>query len=1054
MLPIQITLEGFMSYRERVAFDFAGASLWMLCGDNGAGKSTVFDAMRWALFARHRGGAQGQEALIHHGASRLRVAFDLGLGEEKFRLLRTLSRGGRSTWQIEKLGENGPEKVPETDMRDGYEKWLREHIGLSDETFCAAMYLAQGRGDAILSARPEERHEMLAEIVDLSQFEALYERAKTRASELESEARAARLQWENAPDAAATEIADLESQQAEIQQQNERENTELEQLTAWKPWAAQWQALENERLKNRTESQNAEKLLGNAPQIERDYARDQTLQKLLPPLFSFCLHRERAAENARQKFVTAEALEIADEQVRAAELRVERSKNQQSTLESERRALESAQLEILARQNKIAPQLAAARQIETWRTEISALEAEIEAFPSALEAEISLLKQRIETAEQTALGAAILARFAREKATWRAAVVDEEIAKNRLLEIENVLPAAKLALESAQNAVRRAEESQTVAVEESASAQTRWADARAAIERFETVKGEVNCEFCGQKLTPQHAQRETARLEKALHIAQTSRDNANDQREQNAVVHGKALQELDAAHQNFRNLENEAHIGETSRQTAQNAREIAFENAACTLAELSPTFAARFDGIEALSGDPTRVLQALQSDFASPATLELLHRESADREVWRTQLQHLERQQTQQKELEARLLDRKNQLAPLELQFAPAILRQLRAEADALSLALEKAHPQLAAIEATLRAAQTEAQAAQRELEMARAEIARLDALAAGLAAAEIEIEAGLRAQIALAPDVLGSFVESDVDSLRAELETAKREKTALESSGLEARYEALRRAQTRARELESEATRIEKSLQLVPAGARRAPGELETEIEELRGRIEIGAARESELRLQIGQLQSARETKIRLEESLLKAQNSARQHKTLADLLGPHQLQRFLLREAENGIVDEANAVLDRISGGSLRLELRADDDEIAGARKSAPKVLDVAVFGSDGTAGMLPAFLSGSQRFRVAVALALGIGRYATRGGGTRLESVIIDEGFGSLDKIGRGEMIDELKALGDDLKRVILVSHQEEFAEAFSHRYLIEKEGGVSRARLLLS
>ncbi|HEX9996066.1 MAG TPA: hypothetical protein VGB45_02910, partial [Abditibacterium sp.] len=129
-------------------------------------------------------------------------------------------------------------------------------------------------------------------------------------------------------------------------------------------------------------------------------------------------------------------------------------------------------------------------------------------------------------------------------------------------------------------------------------------------------------------------------------------------------------------------------------------------------------------------------------------------------------------------------------------------------------------------------------------------------------------------------------------------------------------------------------------------------------------------------------------------------------------------------------------------------------DDDEIAGARKSAPKVLDVAVFGSDGTAGMLPAFLSGSQRFRVAVALALGIGRYATRGGGTRLESVIIDEGFGSLDKIGRGEMIDELKALGDDLKRVILVSHQEEFAEAFSHRYLIEKEGGVSRARLLLS
>ena len=77
---------------------------------------------------------------------------------------------------------------------------------------------------------------------------------------------------------------------------------------------------------------------------------------------------------------------------------------------------------------------------------------------------------------------------------------------------------------------------------------------------------------------------------------------------------------------------------------------------------------------------------------------------------------------------------------------------------------------------------------------------------------------------------------------------------------------------------------------------------------------------------------------------------------------------------------------------------------------------------------------FLSGSQRFRVAVSLALGIGQYASRRH-RPIESVIIDEGFGCLDRQGRQAMIDELQRLRQFLRRIILVSHQEEFAEAFS-------------------
>jgi DNA repair exonuclease SbcCD ATPase subunit len=153
------------------------------------------------------------------------------------------------------------------------------------------------------------------------------------------------------------------------------------------------------------------------------------------------------------------------------------------------------------------------------------------------------------------------------------------------------------------------------------------------------------------------------------------------------------------------------------------------------------------------------------------------------------------------------------------------------------------------------------------------------------------------------------------------------------------------------------------------------------------------------------------------------------------------------LLRQAEALIVANANPVLDRISSGMLRLDLR--EHTSSGV---SPKALDLVAYNAaTGTAPLRVASLSGSQRFRVAVSLALGIGQYASAGS-HRVESVIIDEGFGSLDKEGRYEMIDELHALRDMLRCVILVSHQEEFASAFNNSYTVQIVDGSSTVHLL--
>src|SRR5262245_49108025 len=164
--------------------------------------------------------------------------------------------------------------------------------------------------------------------------------------------------------------------------------------------------------------------------------------------------------------------------------------------------------------------------------------------------------------------------------------------------------------------------------------------------------------------------------------------------------------------------------------------------------------------------------------------------------------------------------------------------------------------------------------------------------------------------------------------------------------------------------------------------------------------------------------------------------------YKKLAELLGRERLQRHLVRRAERQVIDYANAVLDRLSGGQLYLQLREDDSE--------NQALQLEVYNRLTASDPIHvAFLSGSQKFRVAVALALGLGQYASRQH-RPIESVIIDEGFGCLDRHGRQVMIQELQNLRGQLRCILLVSHQEEFAEAFSDGYLFELDAGATRVR----
>ena len=210
-------------------------------------------------------------------------------------------------------------------------------------------------------------------------------------------------------------------------------------------------------------------------------------------------------------------------------------------------------------------------------------------------------------------------------------------------------------------------------------------------------------------------------------------------------------------------------------------------------------------------------------------------------------------------------------------------------------------------------------------------------------------------------------------------------------------------------------------------------------------------------MRLELEKKKHQRRQHQKLKQQLDKISLQAGLYKDLSTLLGRDKLQRYLLRQAELGIVENANRVLDRISSGTIRLSLRQEYQDADGGQEKAldlvahnSSLIDQA--GSNTSNTPIPvSLLSGSQRFRVSVALALGIGQYTSKHK-RNLDTVIIDEGFGSLDETGRRELVDEVQNLTGLLDRIILVTHQEEIARAFPNGYRIRLEDESSKVSLI--
>lgn len=182
MLPLQIELRNFLAYRAPPPISFAGIGLACLTGRNGVGKSSLLDAMTWALWGRAR--ARRDEDLIHLGQADMSVALDFEQEGLRYRVQRRRSRtgtGSRGALDLWVMGDLGLRSINENSMRRTQAK-INETLRLDYETFVHSAFLQQGRADAFTLKTAAERKRILSEILGLDQWANYQTTAKTRLS--------------------------------------------------------------------------------------------------------------------------------------------------------------------------------------------------------------------------------------------------------------------------------------------------------------------------------------------------------------------------------------------------------------------------------------------------------------------------------------------------------------------------------------------------------------------------------------------------------------------------------------------------------------------------------------------------------------------------------------------------------------------------------------------------------------------------------------------------------------------------------------------------------
>ena len=1020
MLLHSVKLQGFLAHHGRevdgetkpLELDFRESGLWLMHGANGSGKSSVFDAITFALWDEARGSKRLQ--LVNDKCDIAHVEVEFGIGDQQFLVKRRITLNGardshrswsevsrwnaaKNNWQIEAGVGNSI---------GGVKTWANQTLQISYDNFASAVILKQGEADRFLAAPPAERKDRLMELLDLDVYKKLSGAANAQRTSwagirATKEQRLADCREVGKAELEAARLAASEAKTRATEAASRLEFAKTALADAETAASLQAQIAAKERLQAADAA-----ILADETAIETAAAELETLTAILPSLRALSSARSGVARAQSEADRATRAAHDARAQLEALQAPLssnrDHQRDAQAALGNARQALSDAE----ARHQTAQDELKMLLQIEALEAKIEQTESELEPHRAVLADAATIEARRERIARLMDAG-----RLVKAVANARAKLDNAERERKQREQARDELAA------SAQTAQQNATRAQQLADEigahvEAAREAKREVESELSVRRGilktrRSLGDAVECPTCGTHLTNDEICRRLRQDEAQLADEIERLEARQKQRE------GELESALDEQKRRHTEAKTVAHRASELRAQLAGAR--------------SAHESAHKVGADCRDEWQTRRVEA--AEFAD-TDLETLKNEALElgKETIEAEWNALQAARAVEIRCQTRLENYREQLQNLP-DWDENKRASVRDLVEPIAETWARAGRECAAAEAAFSRAETALEGAlENERAAHNAGVRAADECARRVADSR-DASAALAHQTAQLPQVWRAHEAAQTDAALKQLE---RHATDLQPQA--ARRAELNAARERRASLSGAIETLRAQLADVPAAHRVAVAVAQNAFDEARTLLAELSARVATLAEALDELVRARDHYERCRRERDEAEIEAAHYAELARAFGRDGLQAKIVRGAQDDLKRLSNGILGRLSNGQWQLDLRGENDselEIVArdeARGGIERTFDC---------------LSGGERFRVAISLAIAVGQMAR--GGAPMHTLVIDEGFGALDEENRALMVENLRHLSQHELcggRIIVVSHQEDVCETFGHRYRLSR------------